>query len=206
MSPTTKCSASQTGSRVPPLRSSRTSIREPCHRPSPSPSQSIQASKIPTIELRNAAVESSIPGPFPASALLPPPTPLPAADARRPRHATATPTLRVRSVGRLKRFRAAAPAPPSRGYYLSDARPRHARGTGPEQTRAATRSRRWAILAAVPAAPLCPGALCRDHDLLAVYGLLFKSGEKLDPGHPLSTIPDNFGEFDPATRGRRSAS
>ena len=37
---------------------------------------------------------------------------------------------------------------------------------------------------------------------LAVYGLFFKPTEKLDPGHPLSTIPDNFGEFDPASRRR----
>ena len=37
---------------------------------------------------------------------------------------------------------------------------------------------------------------------LAVYGLFFKSSEKLDPGHPLSTIPDNFGEYDPASRKR----
>ncbi|MBN9121726.1 MAG: hypothetical protein J0I06_21735, partial [Planctomycetes bacterium] len=35
---------------------------------------------------------------------------------------------------------------------------------------------------------------------LAVYGLFFKSGEKFDTGHPLSTVPDNFGEFDPAQR------
>ncbi|QJX00082.1 hypothetical protein FTUN_7706 [Frigoriglobus tundricola] len=35
---------------------------------------------------------------------------------------------------------------------------------------------------------------------VALYGLFFKAGEKLEPGHPLSTIPDNFGEFDPATR------
>jgi hypothetical protein len=36
--------------------------------------------------------------------------------------------------------------------------------------------------------------------LLAIYGLFIKSGEKLDPGHPLSTIPDSFGEFDPVSR------
>jgi hypothetical protein len=35
---------------------------------------------------------------------------------------------------------------------------------------------------------------------LAVYGLVFNTGERLDPGHPLSTIPDNFGEFDPVSR------
>jgi hypothetical protein len=35
---------------------------------------------------------------------------------------------------------------------------------------------------------------------LAVYGLFFKSGDKSDTGHPLSTIPDNFGEFPPAAR------
>jgi hypothetical protein len=34
----------------------------------------------------------------------------------------------------------------------------------------------------------------------ATYGLFFKTAEKLDTGHPLSTIPDNFGEFEPATR------
>lgn len=34
---------------------------------------------------------------------------------------------------------------------------------------------------------------------LAIYGLFFKS-DRIDPGHPLSTIPDNFGEFDPASR------
>jgi hypothetical protein len=36
--------------------------------------------------------------------------------------------------------------------------------------------------------------------LLAIYGLFIKSGERLDPGHPLSTIPDSFGEFDPVSR------
>jgi hypothetical protein len=34
---------------------------------------------------------------------------------------------------------------------------------------------------------------------LAVYGLLFNTGEPPD-GHPLSTIPDTFGEFEPASR------
>jgi hypothetical protein len=36
--------------------------------------------------------------------------------------------------------------------------------------------------------------------VLAVYGLFIRSGDKLEPGHPLSTIPDNFGEFDPPSR------
>jgi hypothetical protein len=40
--------------------------------------------------------------------------------------------------------------------------------------------------------------------LAAIYGLFIKSGEKLDPGHPLSTIPDNFGEFDPVSRKKVS--
>ncbi len=35
---------------------------------------------------------------------------------------------------------------------------------------------------------------------VAVYGLFFHSGGRPDEAHPLSTIPDNFGEFDPATR------
>lgn len=34
---------------------------------------------------------------------------------------------------------------------------------------------------------------------LAAYALFFRSPE-LPPEHPLSTIPDNFGEFDPASR------
>lgn len=34
---------------------------------------------------------------------------------------------------------------------------------------------------------------------LAVYGLFFKSGDSSET-HPLSTIPDNFGEFDPVSR------
>lgn len=40
---------------------------------------------------------------------------------------------------------------------------------------------------------------------LAVYGLFIKSGgDKTDTGHPLSTIPDNFGEFPPAERKKIS--
>jgi len=39
---------------------------------------------------------------------------------------------------------------------------------------------------------------------LAAYGLFFKSGDSVEPGHPLSTVPDNFGEFDPATRKKVS--
>lgn len=37
---------------------------------------------------------------------------------------------------------------------------------------------------------------------LAVYGLFFSSG--VPAGHPLSTIPDNFGEFDPVSRRKVS--
>ena len=36
--------------------------------------------------------------------------------------------------------------------------------------------------------------------VFAVYGLFIKSSTKLPPDHPLSTIPDTFGEFDPASR------
>ena len=36
--------------------------------------------------------------------------------------------------------------------------------------------------------------------VVAIYGLFFKSGDKLETGHPLSNLPDNFGEFEPATR------
>lgn len=36
--------------------------------------------------------------------------------------------------------------------------------------------------------------------LLAVYGLVFRYGTRIDPGHPLSTVPDTYGEFGPAQR------
>ncbi len=36
--------------------------------------------------------------------------------------------------------------------------------------------------------------------LLAIYGLFIRSCERLDPGHPLSTVPDLFGEFSPSKR------
>lgn len=36
--------------------------------------------------------------------------------------------------------------------------------------------------------------------LLAVYGLAFRYGTRIDPGHPLSTVPDTYGEFGPAQR------
>jgi hypothetical protein len=36
--------------------------------------------------------------------------------------------------------------------------------------------------------------------LLAVYGLFFRYGTQINPGHPLSTVPDNYGEFPPAQR------
>ncbi|MBM3981159.1 MAG: hypothetical protein FJ304_12895 [Planctomycetes bacterium] len=39
---------------------------------------------------------------------------------------------------------------------------------------------------------------------LAVYGLFIKSGDSLPKEHPLSTVPDNFGEFPPGTRGKVS--
>lgn len=38
-----------------------------------------------------------------------------------------------------------------------------------------------------------------------MYGFAFRYGAKVDPGHPLSTIPDNFGEFEPAARKKVSA-
>jgi hypothetical protein len=40
--------------------------------------------------------------------------------------------------------------------------------------------------------------------ILAVYGLFLKPGDTLPPDHPLSTIPDTFGEFDPASRKKVS--
>jgi hypothetical protein len=41
--------------------------------------------------------------------------------------------------------------------------------------------------------------------IVAVYALFFKTGgSNFDSDHPLSTIPDTFGEFDPATRKKVS--
>ncbi len=41
--------------------------------------------------------------------------------------------------------------------------------------------------------------------VVAVYALFFKTGgSPFDSDHPLSTIPDTFGEFDPATRKKVS--
>jgi hypothetical protein len=51
---------------------------------------------------------------------------------------------------------------------------------------------------------LCVAGYAAVMTLVAIYGLFFKSGEKLDPGHPLSTIPDSFGEFDPVSRKKVS--
>ncbi len=39
---------------------------------------------------------------------------------------------------------------------------------------------------------------------LAIYGLFIRSGDSLPPGHPLSTVPDNFGEFNAAERRKVS--
>ncbi len=39
---------------------------------------------------------------------------------------------------------------------------------------------------------------------MTLYGFLFRYGTQLDPGHPLSTIPDNFGEFPAAERKKVS--
>jgi hypothetical protein len=35
---------------------------------------------------------------------------------------------------------------------------------------------------------------------IAFYGFIFRYGSQIDPGHPLSTVPDNYGEFPPAER------
>ncbi len=55
-----------------------------------------------------------------------------------------------------------------------------------------------------PTALIAVGVYAFLATIVAVYGLFFKSGEKLEPGHPLSTVPDNFGEFDPAARKKVS--
>lgn len=38
---------------------------------------------------------------------------------------------------------------------------------------------------------------------LALYGFVFRYGTQIDPGHPLSAIPDNFGEFPPSERRKQ---
>jgi hypothetical protein len=65
----------------------------------------------------------------------------------------------------------------------------------PRPARAADGGRRG-----VPAAVVYVlGAYALAATGLAAYGLFFKPPE-VPPGHPLSTVPDTYGEFDPATR------
>jgi hypothetical protein len=55
----------------------------------------------------------------------------------------------------------------------------------------------WPVLLAVAAYGLLA-------TLAAVYGLFLRSADKLPADHPLSTIPDTFGEFDPPSRKKVS--
>ena len=75
--------------------------------------------------------------------------------------------------------------------------PRRERKSHRERARAAPAGAGGAMLFKIGFFVLLPYALLMTG--LAVYGLFFKTA-KVETGHPLSTIPDNFGEFPPAER------
>lgn len=78
---------------------------------------------------------------------------------------------------------------------------------GVSATRAARAGRRATAAGGTAASRILIGGLAAwaiIATVAAVYGLVFGRGERLDPGHPLSVIPDTFGEFDPASRKKVS--
>jgi hypothetical protein len=154
-------------------------------------------SELPTVELRKPAVLDAVPPPArPAPHPVPPtapaiPNPFVGFDAA-PAPAPAAPKTPTPPP------RAAEPAPLPLGEQPEADEP------APKPARAA-RGRRAAPASGAPKGllyALAGYALLAT--ALAVYGLFFKSGDGLTPGHPLSTIPDNFGEFDPASRKKVS--
>lgn len=164
--------------------------------PLPAPPEMPSNSELPTIELHKiSAVEgamSSAPAkPLPPTT--PPPliihTPPPAApvspfefDAAHPRTVPST-KLAAQDATRLPESRDRGPSPHETGPTAHEA-------PGSE-----ARLKRWMQWLAIYSLVVTA---------IAIYGLFFRSSRKLDPGHPLSTIPDSFGEFDPALRKKVS--
>jgi len=155
------------------------------------------ASKIPTLELRTPV--EIVPAPISASTLLPPPPPNLVPDA--------APTTSINPFA-FDSTVSSEPAPSS-GIPLTSgeretvtgsvteidavAEQSHA-GEQPQQDRA----RRSGLLLY----GLTSYAILAT--MLALYAFFLRSVGRQEPGHPLSTIPDTFGEFDPVARRKVS--
>ncbi len=169
--------------------------------PLPAPPEMPSGSELPTIELRKI---SAVEGAMAQNSSKPfqPTTPAPIVVHTPPPAATASPFAFEPSPAPApvspKQAPQLTPKPKTSPALLSlDESPNEAakpdRGVRPRAA-AASGSDRYKTLVFI----LAPYAAVVT--ALAAYGLFFKSSQKLDPGHPLSTIPDNFGEFDPAAR------
>jgi hypothetical protein len=163
-----------------------------------------------------------LPTPFPtADANHPPPAPPPAAPARPAPAAPAPappagagPSNPWAGLNAMAAPAAPAPAPvvvaapavvpqPVAAPRAPD--PKESREEEPPRTAARATRGRPPVAAGVPKSVVYAlGAYALLMTGLAVYGLFFKSAS-LPPEHPLSTIPDNFGEFPPADRKKASA-
>ena len=199
--------SSQTSSKinVPTLPDAHQKLRPPSGQPdSGSPILDLPPSEVPTLELRKPV--DIVPPPAPSGTLLLPPTePMPSVPAVPTPAPQANPfafdpsgthsTLAERPATLPESVPIPIPIEESSGEV---AERRTARGS--RERDAAETGGKFKTLALVLA------AYSLVVTALAVYGLFFKPTEKLDPGHPLSTIPDNFGEFDPATRKKVSQS
>jgi hypothetical protein len=186
--------SSQTGSKV-------TAPVVPAFDPDPAavPPHGGSASKIPTLELRTPV--DIIPAPISASSLLPPqppPPPLVSGPASTSPAASMTPNNPF-AFDTSKPVPVEAPTSPSAQVALEAPVPAQGEpGTRTRDPLAIDRphASRWVFYGLVAYAAVMT--------VLALYGLFFRSQNKPDPGHPLSTIPDTFGEFDPASRKKVS--
>lgn len=165
----------------------------------PSPPFEVSSSQIPTLELRTPV--DIVPAPISASTLLPAPTPV-----ERPPSGPTTPSnpfafdeaappqpLATRPEPLPITSPTVSPVPSTLGGSSDGEAPPPSTHSGRSQPAATGSPIRYKMFFYI----LVPYAALMT--ILAVYGLFFKSGGP-DPGHPLSTIPDNFGEFDPAAR------
>jgi hypothetical protein len=195
--------SSQTGSKAPvPV------LPDPHPKPhtshaladSGSPILELPPSEVPTLELRKPV--DIVPPPAPSGTLLVPPTGPAPSVAAAPTPATHSnpfafdpsgthSTLAERQATLPESVPVPIPIEESSDEVATSRTTRGSRERDP--TDPGTKFKRLALILA---------AYSLVVTALAVYGLFFKPTEKLDPGHPLSTIPDSFGEFDPASRKR----
>lgn len=189
--------SSQTGSKVPaPVVPALE--HEP---PDPSPHLGASASKIPTLELRTPV--EIIPAPISASSLLPPPPASEPATTTVPGSAAPTNPFTFDSPASPRPAHPpTAASPPQETTSGKEAPPtgvdeRHdGARSGRQVATGGSRPSRVLLLVLIPYAAIMT--------VLAIYGLFYRKAETLEPGHPLSTIPDTFGEFDPAARRKVS--